>query len=60
VGLTGGTDGERIGHVLIFDPQTFEFLGEQEIAVDGFPGIPAGSVFVETTYLASEIVDHLP
>ena len=53
-GLTGGADGERTSRLLIFDRDTFELLGEQEIALDGFDGIPAGTVFGETAYLASE------
>jgi hypothetical protein len=61
VGITGGAAGARMQYVLIFDPVTYDLLGEEERAVDATgDGIPAGSVIGYSTYLASDVVPSLP
>ena len=61
VGITGGPSGYRTQRILIFDPTTYELLGEEERVVEPTEdGIPAGSIVRPTTYLASRVVDRLP
>jgi hypothetical protein len=49
------------GNRYIFDPHTAKLLAEAEVIFDakaaGYPGVPDGSVFRETAYLLSRIVD---
>jgi hypothetical protein len=49
------------GHRFIFDPRTSEILAEAEMLFDaraaGYPGVPNGTVFRETAYLRSGIVE---
>ena len=49
------------GRRFIFDPRTSEILAEAEVIFDanaaGYPGVPDGTVFRETAYLQSKIVD---
>jgi hypothetical protein len=61
VGITGGPSGYRVQRVMLFDPSTYEFLGEEERTVETTEdGIPAGSVIGYNTYLASDVVATLP
>jgi len=55
-------DRERgFGRRLIFDPRTSRLLAEAEVIFDakaaGYPGVPDDTVFRETAYLQSGIVD---
>jgi hypothetical protein len=49
------------GRRFIFDPHSFDVLAEAEVIFDAeaaeYPGVPDGTVFRETAYLQSEIVD---
>ncbi len=49
------------GHEYIFDPHTSEMLAQAEVIFKakaaGYPGLPDGTVFRETAYLRSGIVD---
>lgn len=49
------------GRRFIFDPRSAEILAEAEVLFDaraaGYPGVPDGTVFRETAYLRSGIVD---
>ena len=49
------------GRRFIFDPQTSKLLAEAEMIFDAgaaeYPGVPDGTVFRETAYLQSKIVD---
>jgi hypothetical protein len=51
------------GRRLIFDPDTSEVLAEAEMIFDAepaeYPGVPDGTVFRETAYLQSGIVDSV-
>jgi hypothetical protein len=51
------------GRRYIFDPRTSEILAEAEMIFNskaaGYPGVPDGTVFRETAYLQSGIVDSL-
>jgi hypothetical protein len=54
-------DGEGFGRRVIFDPATSKVLAEAEMVLGppstGRYGVPAGTVFRETAYLGSAIVD---
>ncbi|HEX6782484.1 MAG TPA: hypothetical protein VF125_10705 [Solirubrobacterales bacterium] len=51
------------GHRVIFDPRTTRLLAQGEVIFDAepaeYPGVPDGTVFRETAYLQSGIVDSL-
>jgi hypothetical protein len=49
-------DGTRAD--LIIDPATGQFIGEREVAVDGFESIPAGTV-MEYTSVTTAVVDGM-
>ncbi|HEX5713969.1 MAG TPA: hypothetical protein VFX85_11700 [Solirubrobacterales bacterium] len=55
------TRGEGFGHRFIFDPRTARILAEAEMIFDakaaGYPGVPDGTVFRETAYLESGVVE---
>jgi hypothetical protein len=55
------TRGEGFGQRFIFDPRTAGILAEAEVIFDpraaGYPGVPDGTVFRETAYLRSAIVE---
>lgn len=55
---------QGFGRRLIFDPGTSRVLAGAEMIFDadaaGYPGIPDGTVFRETAYLQSRIVDSAP
>ena len=55
--VRGGGSGRRF----IFDPRTSKVLAQAEMIFDakaaGYPGVPDGTVFRETAYLRSGIVD---
>ncbi len=52
------------GRRFIFDPRTSEILAQAEVIFNakaaGYPGVPDGTVFRETAYLKSAIVDPTP
>ena len=56
--------GRQVGGVLmqlIFDPETFAFLGERGTVVkDEFYGAPPGSLVAHTAQTSVEVVDRLP
>ncbi|MGN6202047.1 MAG: hypothetical protein ACTHNY_06545 [Solirubrobacterales bacterium] len=49
------------GHQIIFDPHSFDLLSEAEVIFNAkaaeYPGVPDGTVYRETVYLGSGIVD---
>lgn len=51
------------GRRFIFDPQTSEVLAEAEVIFNAkaaeYPGVPDDTVFRETTYLRSAVVDSI-
>lgn len=63
-GREGVALGRQVGGVLtqlIFDPETFAFLGERGTVVkDEFYGAPAGSLVAHTAQMSVEVVDRLP
>lgn len=54
---------QGFGRRLIFDPRTSRVLAEAEMIFDAkaaeYPGVPDGTVFRETAYLQSEVVDSI-
>lgn len=52
---------QGFGRLLIFDPRTSKVLAKAEMIFDadaaGYPGVPDGTVFRETAYLQSGVVD---
>ena len=60
LGITTDYWGGLIRRQLVFDPETWELLAEEEVVVESTEGIPAGSVIGHNTYLESRIVLALP
>jgi hypothetical protein len=51
----------RSGMELIFDPQTYQLIGEGGVLTKATPGVgPAGTVIASTAQLKETVVDHLP
>jgi hypothetical protein len=51
----------RSGMELIFDPQTYQLIGEGGGLTKATPGVgPAGTVIASTAQLKETVVDHLP
>ncbi|HEU5385330.1 MAG TPA: CU044_5270 family protein [Streptosporangiaceae bacterium] len=60
VGRTGVAV-SRSGMELIFDPQTYQLIGEGGVLTKATPGVgPAGTVIASTAQLKETVVDHLP
>jgi hypothetical protein len=59
-----GRDGvgvSRSGAVLIFDPKTYQLIGEGAVLTKAVPGQgPAGTVITSTAQLRESVVDRLP
>jgi len=51
----------RSGMELIFDPRTYQLIGEGGVLTKATPGVgPAGTVIASTAQLKETVVDHLP
>jgi hypothetical protein len=51
----------RSGMELIFDPRTYQLIGEGGVLTKATPGVgPAGTVIASTAQLEEAVVDHLP
>ncbi|HET9975755.1 MAG TPA: CU044_5270 family protein [Streptosporangiaceae bacterium] len=51
----------RSGMELIFDPKTYQLIGEGGVLTKATPGVgPAGTVIASTAQLKEAVVDHLP
>lgn len=51
----------RSGMELIFDPQTYQLIGEGGVLTKATPGVgPAGTVIASTAQLKETVADHLP
>jgi hypothetical protein len=60
VGRTGVAV-SRSGMELIFDPQTYQLIGEGGVLTKATPGVgPAGTVIASTAQLQEKVVDRLP
>jgi hypothetical protein len=60
VGRTGVAV-SRSGLELIFDPKTYQLIGEGGVLTKATPGIgPAGTVIASTAQLKEAVADHLP
>jgi RNA polymerase sigma-70 factor (ECF subfamily) len=52
---------DDIRSTLLFDPSTYELLGEEQILLPGNPlGYPSGTVIGHATYLEQRVVDSVP
>jgi RNA polymerase sigma-70 factor (ECF subfamily) len=59
VGMVSAANDAR--SVLLFDPTSYELLGEETTVLAGNPaGYPAGTVVGRATYLEQRVVDHVP
>lgn len=60
VGRTGVAV-SRSGMELIFDPQTYQLIGEGGVLTKATPGVgPAGTVIASTAQLKEAVADRLP
>ena len=51
----------RSGQELIFDPKTYQLIGEGAVLTEAVPGEgPAGTVVASTAQLREAVTDHLP
>lgn len=51
----------RSGMELIFDPRTYQLIGEGGVTTEATPGVgPAGTVIASTAQLKEAVVGHLP
>jgi hypothetical protein len=56
-----GVGVSRSGAELIFDPKTYQLIGEGAVLTRPVPGQgPAGTVVASTAQLREAVVDHLP
>lgn len=47
-----------ISQQLIFNPRTYAFIGEREVAVNASSGLKAGTVLDSTAILGLAVADH--